>query len=66
MQALLGVGASALVEHVGLWAMEQAGLEELLEGLGFNGRQRAVAMAFGTARVGTGDLAVVVPTQRPA
>ena len=30
------------VEHVGLWAMEQAGLEELLEGLGFNGRQRAV------------------------
>ena len=34
------------VEHVGLWAMEQAGLGELLEGLGFNGRQRAVAMAL--------------------
>ena len=34
------------VEHVGLWAMEQVGLGELLEGLGFNGRQRAVAMAL--------------------
>ena len=34
------------VEQVGLWAMEQVGLEELLEGLGFNGRQRAVALAL--------------------
>ena len=28
---------SAGVEHVGLWAMEQLGLEALLERLGFNG-----------------------------
>ena len=35
---------SAGVEHVGLWAMEQLGLEELLEHLGFNRRSRAVAM----------------------
>ena len=34
------------VEQVGLWAMEQVGLGELLEGLGFNRRQRAVAMAL--------------------
>ncbi len=34
------------VEHVGLWAMEQVGLDECLEGLGFNGRQRAAAMAL--------------------
>ena len=34
------------VEQVGLWAMERVGLGELLEGLGFNGRQRAVAMAL--------------------
>ena len=32
------------VEHVGLWAMERLGLGRLLEGLGFNGRQRAVAV----------------------
>ena len=32
------------VEHVGLWAMERLGLRGLLEGLGFNGRQRAVAV----------------------
>ena len=34
------------VEHVGLWAMGQVGLGEFLEGLGFNGRQRAAAMAL--------------------
>ena len=33
------------VEHVGLWAMERLGLEALLERLGFNGTQRALAMA---------------------
>ena len=32
------------VEHVGLWAMERLGLEALLERLGFNGTQRALAM----------------------
>ena len=36
---------SAGVEHVGLWAMEQLGLPGLLERLGLNGRQRALAMA---------------------
>ena len=35
---------SAGVEHVGLWAMEQLGLAEFLEHLGFNRRSRAVAM----------------------
>ena len=34
------------VEQVGLSAMEQVGLEGLLEGLGFNGRQRAVVKAL--------------------
>lgn len=33
------------VEHAGLWAMEQLGLGELLQGLGFNGPLRAAAMA---------------------
>lgn len=35
---------SAGVEHVGLWAMEQLGIGELLERLGFNGPSRAAAM----------------------
>ncbi len=35
---------SAGVEHVGLWAMEQLGIGELLVRLGFNRRSRAVAM----------------------
>ena len=33
------------VEHVGVWAMEQLGLEGLLERVGLNGPQRALAMA---------------------
>ncbi len=41
----VGVGA------VGLWAMEQLGLEALLERLGFNGTQRALAMASIIARM---------------
>ena len=39
------------VENVGLWAMEQLGLEALLERLGFNGTQRALAMATIVARM---------------
>ena len=39
------------VEHVGLWAMERLGLEALLERLGFNGTQRALAMATVIARM---------------
>ena len=39
------------VEHVGLWAMERLGLEALLERLGFNGTQRALAMASVIARM---------------
>ena len=39
------------VENVGLWAMEQLGLEALLERLGFNGTQRALAMATIIARM---------------
>ena len=39
------------VEHVGLWAMEQLGLPGLLERLGFNGPQRALAMANVIARL---------------
>ena len=39
------------VEQVGLWAMEQLGLEALLERLGFNGTQRALAMATVIARM---------------
>ena len=39
------------VEHVGLWAMEQLGLPGLLERLGFNGPQRALAMASVIARL---------------
>ena len=39
------------VEHVGLWAMERLGLEALLERLGFNGTQRAFAMASVIARM---------------
>ena len=35
---------SAGVEHVGLWAMEQLGIGDLLVDLGFNRRSRAVAM----------------------
>ena len=42
---------SAGVEHVGLWAMEELGLEGLLERLGFNGPQRALAMASVIARM---------------
>ena len=42
---------SAGVEHVGLWAMEELGLEGLLERLGFNGPQRALAMASIIARM---------------
>ena len=42
---------SAGVEHVGLWAMEELGLEGLLERLGFNGTQRALAMASIIARM---------------
>ena len=42
---------SAGVEHVGLWAMEELGLEGLLERLGFNGPQRALAMASIVARM---------------
>ena len=42
---------SAGVETVGLWAMEQLGLEVLLERLGFNGTQRALAMATIIARM---------------
>ncbi len=38
------------VEAVGLWAMEQLGLEALLERLGFNGTQRALAMASASWR----------------
>ena len=57
------------VEHVGLWAMERLGLGRLLEGLGFNGRQRAVAVgsiirADGAAGVGEGELALAVRAQR--
>ncbi len=33
------------VEHAGLWAMEQLGLGDLLQSLGFNGPLRAAAMA---------------------
>ena len=40
------------VEHVGLWAMERLGLGRLLEGLGFNGRQRAVAVGSIIGRMG--------------
>ena len=40
------------VEHVGLWAMERLGLRGLLEGLGFNGRQRAVAVGSIIGRMG--------------
>ena len=39
------------VETVGLWAMEQLGLEALLDRLGFNGTQRALAMATIIARM---------------
>ena len=39
------------VENVGLWAMEQLGLEALLERLGFNGTQCALAMATIIARM---------------
>ena len=39
------------VENVGLWAMEQLGLEALLDRLGFNGTQRALAMATIVARM---------------
>ena len=39
------------VEHVGLWAMEQVGFSELLDTLGFNGRQRAAAQALVIARM---------------
>ncbi len=39
------------VEHAGLWAMEELGLEELLERMGLNGRQRALAMASVIARM---------------
>lgn len=39
------------VEHVGLWAMERVGLSELLDGLGFNRRQRAAAQALIIARM---------------
>ena len=39
------------VEHVGLWAMEQLGVGALLERLGFNGPQRAVATASIVARM---------------
>ena len=42
---------SAGVETVGLWAMEQLGLEALLERLGFTGTQRALAMAIIIARM---------------
>ena len=42
---------SAGVEHVGLWTMERLGLGALLESLGFNGPQRAVAMASIIARM---------------
>ena len=41
------------VEHVGLWAMERLGLRGLLEGLGFNGRQRAVAVGSIIGRMGS-------------
>lgn len=34
------------VEHLGLWAIEQLRLEELLEGLGLNGPQRAAALGL--------------------
>ena len=40
------------VEYVGLWAMERLGLGRLLEGLGFNGRQRAVAVGSIIGRMG--------------
>ena len=36
---------SAGIEHAGLWAMEQLGLGEFLQRLGFNGPLRAAAMA---------------------
>ena len=39
------------VEAVGLWAAEQLGLEALLEGLGFNGVQRALALSGIIARM---------------
>ena len=39
------------VEAVGLWAMEQLGVEALLERLGFNATQRALAMATLIARM---------------
>ena len=39
------------VENAGLWAMEQLGLEALLERLGFNGTQRALALATIIARM---------------
>ena len=39
------------VEHVGLWAMERLGLEDLLARLGLNGPQRALAMASIIARM---------------
>jgi len=39
------------VENVGLWAMQQLGLESLLERLGLNATQRALAMATIVARM---------------
>ena len=39
------------VEAVGLWAMEQLGVEALLERLGFNATQRALALATIIARM---------------
>ena len=39
------------VEHAGLWAMEELGLEGLLERVGLNGPQRALAMASVIARM---------------
>lgn len=39
------------VEQVGLWAMRQVGFEPLLEGLGFNGPQRAAVIGSIIARM---------------
>ena len=39
------------VENVGQWALQQLGLESLLERLGLNATQRALAMAAIVARM---------------